>query len=97
MAEGCYEVDSDHALPTAGVMNNCLVFSRNRYWKHQVKRHEAARIVLQGRSEFEAQNVVISGDQTFTVPDGFRMVVSQVWLIRKSGFDHSLSLIIYPS
>jgi len=43
-----------------------------------VKRHEAARIVLQGRSEFEAHNVVITGDQTFTVPDGFRMVVSQV-------------------
>ena len=43
-----------------------------------MKRHEAARIVLQGRSEFEAHNVVITGDQTFTVPDGFRMVVSQV-------------------
>ena len=49
----------------------------------QVARHESARVVLQGRAEFEAHDVVITGDQTFVVPDGFRMVVSQV---RMSGF-----------
>ena len=49
----------------------------NLYWKHQVTRREAARVVLQGRSEFEAHDVVIDGDHTFTVPDGFRMVLSQ--------------------
>ncbi|GAX76097.1 hypothetical protein CEUSTIGMA_g3540.t1 [Chlamydomonas eustigma] len=49
----------------------------NVYWKHQLKRHEAVRIVLQGGSEFEARDVVITGDHTFTVPDGHRMVLSQ--------------------
>ncbi|GAX74823.1 hypothetical protein CEUSTIGMA_g2270.t1 [Chlamydomonas eustigma] len=52
----------------------------NVYWKHHVNRREAVRIVLQGRSEFEATDVVISGGHTstYTVPDGYRMVVNQV-------------------
>lgn len=50
----------------------------NLYWKHQVTRHEAVRVVLQGQSEFEARDVIISGSHTFVVPDGFRMVITQV-------------------
>jgi len=35
----------------------------NVYWRHQVQRHECCRIVLRGRSEFEAYDVKITGDQ----------------------------------
>lgn len=48
----------------------------NVYWQHKVQRHEAMRILLRGRSEFEARNVRFTGNVTFEVPDGFRMVVS---------------------
>jgi len=37
----------------------------NCYWRHQVARREAARVVLHGQAEFEASHVVLSGDQTF--------------------------------
>eukprot|EP00955_Chlamydomonas_euryale_P045004 353034-Chlamydomonas_euryale.AAC.1 len=49
----------------------------NVYWKHEVSRREALRVELLGASEFEAADVTISGDHTFVVPDGYRMVVSQ--------------------
>jgi hypothetical protein len=48
----------------------------NVYWQHEVNRHEACRVVLHGRSEFEAYDCKISGDQVFEVPDGYRMVVT---------------------
>ena len=34
-------------------------------------------MILQGQSEFEARDVVITGDCCFIVPDGYRMIVSQ--------------------
>lgn len=42
----------------------------------QVDRHEACRVLLRGRSEFEARDVTLAGDLTFEVPDGYRMTVS---------------------
>ena len=42
----------------------------------QVHRHESCSIFLHGRSEFAASNVTLRGDQTFDVPDGFKMTVS---------------------
>ena len=50
----------------------------NVYWRHKVARHEACRILLRGRSEFEARDVTLAGDLTFEVPDGYRMTVSVV-------------------
>lgn len=35
----------------------------NVYWRHQVQRHEACRIILHGRAEFEAYDCRIRGDQ----------------------------------
>jgi hypothetical protein len=35
----------------------------NVYWHHQVQRHEACRIILHGRAEFEAYDCRIRGDQ----------------------------------
>lgn len=39
-------------------------------------RHESMEVKLHGQSEFEASHVVISGSQTFQVPDGYRMEVT---------------------
>lgn len=47
----------------------------NVYWQHKVARHGAVEIVLEGRSEFEAQGVVFRGSHTFRVPNGYKMVV----------------------
>lgn len=35
----------------------------NVYWQHKVQRHEACRIILRGRSEFEAYDCKIRGNQ----------------------------------
>lgn len=42
----------------------------------QVQRHESCSIFLHGRSEFCACNVVLRGNQSFEVPDGYKMIVS---------------------
>ena len=47
------------------------------YWKNRIKRHEAFKIILQGNSEFFAENIVFEGEHTITVPDGERWVASQ--------------------
>jgi hypothetical protein len=47
------------------------------YWKNQIKRQEALKIILQGHSEFYAENIVFDGNQTITVPHGERWIASQ--------------------
>ena len=42
----------------------------------QVQRHESCSISLHGRSEFSASDVSLRGDQSFEVPDGYKMTVS---------------------
>jgi hypothetical protein len=49
----------------------------NVYWRHRVVRKQCCKIQLQGRSEFEAHDVVLEGDLKFVVPNGQRMVVRQ--------------------
>lgn len=51
--------------------------SENSYWQSKIARKEALEIVLEGRSEFYAENVTFSGKQRWTVPDGERWIVSQ--------------------
>lgn len=48
----------------------------NIYWEHRVRRRESCKIVLEGHSAFAASDVTISGERTFTVPDGYCMTVS---------------------
>ena len=48
----------------------------NVFWEHRVRRHESCRVVLEGHSAFTASDVTIEGDRTFTVPDGYHMMVS---------------------
>ena len=43
------------------------------FWKHEVKRVAALKIVLHGHSEFFAENLTIEGDLTLEVPHGMRM------------------------
>lgn len=50
---------------------------QNTYWKNQIERHEALRIVLHGNAEFYAENVTIAGDQFIEVADGYRLVVKE--------------------
>ena len=47
----------------------------NVFWRHRVSRKEMCCIHLQGRSEFEAQDVTLSGNKEYIVPDGHRMIV----------------------
>ncbi|KAL3652255.1 UTP--glucose-1-phosphate uridylyltransferase 3, chloroplastic [Castilleja foliolosa] len=48
----------------------------NLYWKHDVQRFEALKVILHGNAEFEAKDVVIQGDYVFDVPDGHKMLVT---------------------
>ncbi|XP_027159295.1 UTP--glucose-1-phosphate uridylyltransferase 3, chloroplastic [Coffea eugenioides] len=48
----------------------------NLYWKHDVDRIEAVKVILHGNAEFEAMDVTLQGDHLFEVPDGYRMRVT---------------------
>ncbi|XP_057804639.1 UTP--glucose-1-phosphate uridylyltransferase 3, chloroplastic isoform X2 [Salvia miltiorrhiza] len=48
----------------------------NSYWKHDMQRFEALKVILHGNAEFEARDVVIQGNYTFDVPDGHRMQIT---------------------
>ncbi|KAL1808974.1 hypothetical protein ACET3Z_025964 [Daucus carota] len=50
--------------------------SDNIYWKHEVQRFEALKVILHGNAEFEAVDVILQGNHTFDVPSGYRMKVS---------------------
>jgi hypothetical protein len=47
----------------------------NVYWRHRVNRKECCKVLLHGNAEFDAADVELSGDVTFEVADGHRMVV----------------------
>lgn len=65
------------SLENVKIINRGIDFANhhNVFWRHRVKRREACRIHLSGRSEFEARNVTLNGDHDFIVPDGYRMIV----------------------
>ncbi|KAK9050678.1 hypothetical protein SSX86_030351 [Deinandra increscens subsp. villosa] len=49
---------------------------KNLFWKHDVMRFEALKVILHGNAEFEAVDVNIEGNHVFEVPDGYKMMVS---------------------
>ncbi|XP_024970468.1 UTP--glucose-1-phosphate uridylyltransferase 3, chloroplastic isoform X2 [Cynara cardunculus var. scolymus] len=49
---------------------------KNLYWKHDVQRLEALKVVLHGNAEFEAVDVNLEGNHVFEVPDGYKMMVT---------------------
>jgi len=48
--------------------------ANNTYWKNDIKRKEAFKIILNGNAEFHAENVILEGNALIEVPDGCRMV-----------------------
>jgi len=48
------------------------------WWKNAPERDERLEIVLEGNSEFYAENLAIEGEREFVVPDGKRMIVKEV-------------------
>ncbi|KAK0592486.1 hypothetical protein LWI29_020045 [Acer saccharum] len=48
----------------------------NTYWKHDVKRLEAFKVILHGNAEFEASNVTLQGNHVFEVPDGHKLKIT---------------------
>ncbi|KAL5710087.1 UTP--glucose-1-phosphate uridylyltransferase 3 [Ranunculus cassubicifolius] len=51
-------------------------YAENSYWKHDVQRFEALKIVLHGNAEFEASDVILQGSHVFEVPDGHKLLVT---------------------
>ncbi len=47
------------------------------FWKHEVKRRSALKIVLHGHSQFIAENVTLEGDLTLDVPHGMKMTAKE--------------------
>ncbi|XVF24165.1 hypothetical protein REPUB_Repub13aG0103800 [Reevesia pubescens] len=77
-------------LHNVKVLNDGIDWSSgdNVYWKHDVCRFEALKVILHGNAEFEADNVTIQGNRVFEVPDGYRLKVT-------SG-DPGLAVQLYP-
>ncbi|XP_055832553.1 UTP--glucose-1-phosphate uridylyltransferase 3, chloroplastic isoform X3 [Solanum dulcamara] len=48
----------------------------NLYWKHDVQRFEAVKVILHGNAEFEAVDVILQGSHVFEVPDGYKMKIT---------------------
>lgn len=66
------------ALKNVTVKNRGIdMKASNCFWKNQISRKEALRILLQGNSEFYAEDVAFTGGHTYVVPDGER------WEIRE--------------
>ncbi|GFY82086.1 UDP-glucose pyrophosphorylase 3 [Actinidia rufa] len=49
---------------------------RNIYWKHDVHRFEALKVILHGNAEFEATDVVLQGNHVFEVPNGYKLKIT---------------------
>lgn len=64
-------------LKNVHVKNKGVHPKSSDYWKNQLKRVEALKIILQGHSEFYAENVVFQGNQTIVVPHGERWTATQ--------------------
>jgi hypothetical protein len=87
--------DQDHLLRYSDRTGRCLlrdVAVRNQgvdweaskpFWKGKFARAESLEIILKGRSEFIAENVVFDGPLRFEVEDGVRAIAKQT----KNGLD----------
>lgn len=49
----------------------------NVYWKNEIIREEALKIILHGNAEFYAEDVMFEGDDYIEVPSGYRVIASQ--------------------
>jgi UTP---glucose-1-phosphate uridylyltransferase len=66
-------------LRNVSVRNRGVDWDRSRpFWKGKYQRREFLEIVLEGCSEFVAENVCFEGTHRFEVHDGERVIVTQV-------------------
>ncbi|KAL6977499.1 UTP--glucose-1-phosphate uridylyltransferase 3, chloroplastic [Sarracenia purpurea var. burkii] len=49
---------------------------KNVYWKHDVQRFEALKVILHGNAEFEATDVILQGNHDFEVPHGYKLKIT---------------------
>lgn len=65
-------------LENVKVMNDGIDWNSkgNVYWKHDVERFEALKIILHGNAEFEAVDVAFQGNHEFEVPDGHKLKIT---------------------
>lgn len=78
--DGCLEVHSP-TLEGRLVLKNVTIQNagidltqENLFWKHRIFKSEEMKIVLQGRSEFYAENITFKGPFSLTVPDQTRLI-----------------------
>ncbi|CAB4270981.1 unnamed protein product [Prunus armeniaca] len=66
-------------LQNVKVLNEGIdwTFGDNVYWKHDVQRIEACKVVLHGNAEFEATDVILQGNHIFEVPNSYKMKITQ--------------------
>lgn len=65
-------------LQNVKVQNEGIDWSadENVYWKHDVQRFEALKVILHGNAEFEATDVTLKGDHVFEVPNGYKLTIT---------------------
>ncbi len=71
-------------LKNVTITNQGVDYSRdNIFWKPTIYRQESCRILLEGCSEFEANDVTFEGDHQITVEDGYKVTAQQAgkWVI----------------
>lgn len=69
-------MESKCTLRRVKVQNKGVDWTASRpFWKHDWKRFETAEIILQGKSEFIAEDVALSHGKRFVVEDGVRMTL----------------------
>ncbi|XAR71908.1 UTP--glucose-1-phosphate uridylyltransferase [Bertholletia excelsa] len=75
-------------LQNVKVLNKGINWSsrNNIYWKHDVQRFEALKVILHGNAEFEATDVILEGNHVFEVPDGYKLKIKS----GSSGFESQL-------
>ncbi|XP_057980825.1 UTP--glucose-1-phosphate uridylyltransferase 3, chloroplastic isoform X2 [Malania oleifera] len=64
-------------LQNVKVLNDGIYWNSgdNIYWKHDVKRFEALKVILHGNAEFEAIDCIIQGNHVIEVPNGYKLSI----------------------
>ena len=66
------------SLKNVRVSNRGIDWEKDHlFWKHEIKRTAALKIVLHGHSQFVAEDITIQGDLTLEVPHGMRMTAKE--------------------
>lgn len=64
------------------------------YWRNEIKREEAVKIILHEGSEFYAEGIRLEGSHHFEVPAGHRLVLKSN---RKEGWSEELTPVLKPT